>query len=45
VRTGKVQRKTAARHTSEEFVAFLDQGVGSKPQQEGDVISDNLSGP
>jgi transposase len=44
VRTGKVQGKTAARHTSEEFVGFLDQLVsGCKPKQEIHVILDNLS--
>lgn len=44
VRTGKVQGKTATRHTSEEFVGFLDQLVSScKPKQEMHVILDNLS--
>jgi len=44
VRTGKVYGKTAARHTSEEFVGFLDQVVSNcKPQQEVHVILDNLS--
>jgi len=44
VRTGKVQGKTAARHTSEEFVDFLDQVVGGcQPGQEIHVILDNLS--
>jgi len=44
VRTGKVQGKTAARHTSEEFVGFLDQVVGGcKPTQEVHVILDNLT--
>jgi len=44
VRTGKVQGKTAARHTSEEFVRFLDQVVsGCKPKQEVHIILDNLS--
>jgi transposase len=44
VRTGKVQGKTAARHTSEEFVGFLNQLVsGCKPNQEIHVILDNLS--
>ena len=44
VRTGKVQGKTAARHTSDEFVSFLDQVVCScKPKQEIHVILDNLS--
>ena len=44
VRTGKVQGKTAARHTSEEFVEFLGQVVGAcPPRQEIHVILDNLS--
>ena len=44
VRTEKVQGKTAARHTSEEVVSFLDQVVGGcKPKQEVHVILDNLS--
>jgi len=44
VRTGKVQGKTAPRHTSEEFVSFLEQVVGGcKPKQEIHVILDNLS--
>ena len=44
MRTGKVQGKTAARHTSEEFVGFLDQVVcGCKAAQEIHVILDNLS--
>lgn len=44
VRTGKVQGKTAARHTSDEFVDFLGQVVGAcRQQQEVHVILDNLS--
>lgn len=44
VRTGKVQGKTAQRHTSAEFVDFLEQVVsGCKPQQEIHIILDNLS--
>jgi transposase len=44
VRTGKVQGKTAVRHTSEEFVGFLGQVVGGcKPKQEIHVILDNLA--
>jgi transposase len=44
VRTGKVHGKTAARHTSQEFVAFLEEVVGPcKPQQEIHIIVDNLS--
>jgi len=44
VRSGKVHGKTAARHTSEEFVDFLDQVVNlCKPRQETHIIVDNLS--
>jgi transposase len=44
VKTGKVHGKTAARHTSEEFVDFLGQVVGlCSPQQEIHIILDNLS--
>lgn len=44
VKSGKVHGKTAARHTSEEFVDFLDQVVGlCKPNQEIHIIVDNLS--
>src|SRR5215467_9603205 len=44
VKTGKVHGKTAARHTSEEFVDFLDQVVNlCKPRQETHIIVDNLS--
>ena len=44
VKTGKVQGKTAQRHTSAEFVDFLEQIVsGCKPQQEIHIILDNLS--
>jgi transposase len=44
VKTGKVQGKTAERHTSAEFVDFLEQVVaGYKPQQEIHIILDNLS--
>jgi transposase len=44
VRTGKVQGKTAVRHTSDEFVDFLGQVVGAcRQQQEVHVILDNLS--
>lgn len=43
VKTGKVHGKTAARHTSEEFVAFLDEVVAlCAPDQEIHVIADNL---
>jgi transposase len=42
--TGKVQGKTAKRHTSEEFVAFLDQVVASAPAApEIHIVLDNLS--
>src|SRR6202166_6521 len=44
VKTGKVQGKTAERHTSAEFVGFLEQVVsGCKPHQEIHIILDNLS--
>ena len=44
VRSGKVHGKTAARHTSDEFVDFLGEVVGlCKPRQEIHVILDNLS--
>src|SRR5437660_7185675 len=44
VKTGKVQGKTAQRHTSAEFVAFLDQVIQQcKRQQEIHIILDNLS--
>lgn len=43
-KTGAVQGKTAARHTSREFVDFLGEVVGScKPEQEIHIICDNLS--
>ena len=42
--TGEVLGKTAARHTSAQFVAFLTDVVGSQPQgQEIHVICDNVS--
>jgi transposase len=44
VQTGKVLGKTAARHTSDEFVLFLEQVVLScKPRQKIHIILDNLS--
>lgn len=44
VRSGKVHGKTAARHTSEEFVDFLSQVVAlCRPKQEIHIIVDNLS--
>lgn len=43
-KTGQVQGKTAARHTSLEFVDFLEQVVSScAPQREIHIICDNLS--
>ena len=43
-RTGAVLGKTAARHTSSEFVAFLADLVASQPQRRAiHVIADNLS--
>ena len=43
-KTGAVVGKTAARHTSAEFVAFLgDLVAGQPPGQEIHVIADNLS--
>jgi len=42
--TGAVLGKTAARHTSQEFVAFLTELVASQPQRRAiHVIADNLS--
>ena len=44
VKTGKVHGKTAARHTSEQFVDFLGQVVAlCKSKQEIHIILDNLS--
>jgi transposase len=44
VRSGKVHAKTAARHTSDDFVEFLQEVVElCQPQQEIHVILDNLS--
>jgi hypothetical protein len=44
VKTGKVQGKTAERHTSAEFVGFLEQIIsGCKANQEIHMILDNLS--
>src|ERR1700679_3800862 len=44
VNSGKVQGKTAERHTSTEFLGFLEQVVsGCKPSQEIHIILDNLS--
>jgi transposase len=42
--TGEVLGKTAARHTSEQFVAFLEDVVASQPKRrEIHVICDNVS--
>src|SRR6266849_5536851 len=42
--TGRVHGKTAARHTSREFVAFLEEVVSlCPPRQEIHIILDNLS--
>jgi transposase len=44
VKTGKVHGRTAARHTSQEFVAFLGETVARcKPGQEIHIVLDNLS--
>jgi transposase len=44
VKTGKVEGKTAKRHTSAEFIAFLDQVVATAPKaKEIHIILDNLS--
>jgi transposase len=44
VQSGRVHGKTAARHTSDEFVNFLGEVVGlCKPKQEIHIIADNLS--
>ena len=43
-KTGQVLGKTAARHTSDEFVSFLQQVVATcPPDQEIHIILDNLS--
>jgi transposase len=43
-RTGEVLGKTSSRHTSLEFVEFLDQIVASQPKEkEIHIIADNLS--
>jgi transposase len=44
IQTGKVRGKTAARHTSEEFVSFLEQVVTQcHARQQIHIILDNLS--
>jgi len=43
-KTGEVVGKTAARHTSEEFVAFLSDLLAHQPKQRAiHIIADNLS--
>ena len=43
-KTGQVHGKTAARHTSQDFVAFLGEVVGRcEPHREIHIILDNLS--
>src|SRR5215468_511106 len=43
-KTGRVHGKTAARHTSRDFVAFLEEVVSlCRPQQQIHIILDNLS--
>ena len=41
--SGKVLGKTAARHTSQEFVEFLTEVVEQAPAREVHIILDNLS--
>ncbi|HET9395002.1 MAG TPA: IS630 family transposase [Nitrospiraceae bacterium] len=44
VKSGKVHGKTAARHTSEEFVSFLEEVAGPcRKNQEIHIVLDNLS--
>lgn len=44
VGTGHVEGRTAARHTSAEFVAFLDHVVGTQPRRRAiHLICDNLA--
>ena len=44
--TGRVHGKTAARHTSRDFVAFLEEVVSlCPPHQQIHIILDNLSAP
>src|SRR5215813_9016806 len=43
-KTGRVHGKTAARHTSRDFVAFLEEVVSlCRPQQQIHIILDNLA--
>ncbi len=43
VHTGKVLGRCVARHTSQEFVRFLDGAVAGHPRKQVHVILDNLS--
>ena len=43
VHTGKVQSRCVARHTSEEFVRFLDEAVVGRRRKQIHLILDNLS--
>src|SRR3990172_4305437 len=43
VRTGKVQSRCVERHTSVEFVRFLDEGVVGRRRKQIHLILDNLS--
>lgn len=43
VHTGKVQSRCVARHTSEEFVRFLDEAVVGQRRKQVHLILDNLS--
>ena len=43
VQTGKVQSRCVARHTSEEFVRFLDEAVVGQRRKQIHLILDNLS--
>jgi hypothetical protein len=44
--TGRVHGKTTARHTSQDFVAFLEEVVAHCPaRQQIHIILDNLSAP
>jgi hypothetical protein len=45
-KTGRVHGRTTARHTSRDFVAFLEEVVSlCSPRQQIHIILDNLSGP
>ena len=46
MKTGSVEGTTAARHTSAEFLRFLDRVIATQPaRKEIHLIADNLSGP